>query len=68
VQFICGFQLRNVGGYCHKSIWDNFADQFNNNAGVSSGEEGQNAEDNAYLDVIQAPHLLTVPWQESRGF
>jgi hypothetical protein len=58
VQFICGFQLRNVGGYCHKSIWDNFAEQFNVNTVVSSREEGQNAEDSACLDVIQAPYLL----------
>jgi hypothetical protein len=48
----------DVKGYCHKSTWDNFADQFNNNTGVSSREEGQNAEDNAYLDAIQVPHLL----------
>jgi hypothetical protein len=48
----------DVGGYCHKSIWDSFADQFNKNAGASTGEEGQNAEDNSYLDVIKAPHIL----------
>ena len=48
----------DVGGYCHKSIWDNFSDQYNKNTGASTGEEGQNAEDNSYLDVIQAPHLL----------
>ncbi|KAI2508592.1 SAD/SRA domain [Fragilaria crotonensis] len=49
----------DVGGYRHKSIWDNMADQYNNNtgkpaAGVSDGNKG----DNSYLDVIQTPHML----------
>ncbi len=49
----------DVGGYRHKSIWDNMADQYNNNTGIpavnaSDGNKG----DNSYLDVIQAPHIL----------
>jgi hypothetical protein len=45
----------DVGGYHHKVIWDNLAVQFNKNTGVS--EDGD-AEENAYLDVIQSPHHL----------
>ena len=49
----------DVGGYRHKSIWDNMADQYNNNTGIpavnaSDGNKG----DNSYLDVIQTPHML----------
>ena len=47
----------DVGGYRHKSIWDNLADQYNKNTGVSSSEQ-QDGEDNSYLDVIQSPHPL----------
>jgi hypothetical protein len=39
----------DVGGYRHKMIWDNLAEQFNKNTGVP--EDGD-AEENAYLDVI----------------
>ena len=46
----------DVGGYHHKAIWDNLAEQFNKNTGVS--EDGD-AEENAYLDVIQSPHHLS---------
>jgi hypothetical protein len=45
----------DVGGYRHKAIWDNLADQFNKNTGVPDGGD---AEENAYLDVIQSPHHL----------
>jgi hypothetical protein len=47
----------DVGGYRHKSIWDNLADQYNKNTGLSTGEQ-QDGDDNSYLDVIQAPHPL----------
>ena len=42
----------DVGGFCHKSIWDNFPDQINNTTGVSTGEEGQNAEDNLIQRIL----------------
>lgn len=45
----------DVGGYRHKMIWDSLAEQFNKNTGVP---EWGDAEDNAYLDVIQSPHHL----------
>ena len=45
----------DVGGYRHKTIWDNLAEQYNTNTGVP---EGGDAEENAYLDVIQSPHPL----------
>jgi len=47
----------DVGGYRHKSIWDNLADQYNKNTGILTGVL-QDGEDNSYLDVIQAPHPL----------
>jgi hypothetical protein len=47
----------DVGGYGHKPTWDNLADQYNKNTGVSSGEQ-QEGEHNSYLGVIQLPHLL----------
>ena len=28
----------DVGGYCHKSIWDNMADQYNNNTGLPTAD------------------------------
>ena len=40
----------DVGGYCHKPIWENFADQYNNNTGAE--------DDNSYLDAIQVSHYL----------
>ena len=44
----------DVGGYCHKSIWDNMADQYNNNAGKPAADAFDgNKGDNSYLDVIQ---------------
>ena len=45
----------DVGGYRHKMIWDNLAEQFNKNTGVPI--DGDAAE-NAYLDVIQSPYHL----------
>jgi hypothetical protein len=45
----------DVGGYRHKTIWDNLAEQYNTNTDVP---EGGDAEENAYLDVIQSPHPL----------
>jgi hypothetical protein len=46
----------DVGGYRHKTMWDNLAEQYNTaNTGVP---EGGDAEENAYLDVIQSPHPL----------
>ena len=50
----------DIGGYRHKSIWDNLAEQYNNNTGIPDFSEcgdGDN-KDNAYLDVIQTPHFL----------
>ncbi|KAI2498389.1 hypothetical protein MHU86_16086 [Fragilaria crotonensis] len=44
----------DVGGYRHKSIWDNLAEQYNKNTGMADCING----DNAYLDVIQTPHML----------
>jgi len=44
----------DVGGYRHKTIWDNLAEQYNKNTGMSNCIHG----DNAYLDVIQTPHML----------
>ena len=49
----------DVGGYRHKSIWDNLADQYNKNTGVSTGDDAADAgKDNSYLDLIQVPHSL----------
>jgi hypothetical protein len=49
----------DVGGYRHKSIWDNLADQYNNNTGVTADPSiGNNKGDNSYLDVIQTSHML----------
>jgi hypothetical protein len=45
----------DVGGYRHKSIWDNLAEQYNKNAGMLADYIHR---DNAYLDVIQTPHYL----------
>jgi hypothetical protein len=49
----------DVGGYCHKSIWDNLAEQYNNNTDIPTENisDGNNG-DNLYLDVIQTPHML----------
>ena len=49
----------DVGGYCHKSIWDNPAEQYNNNTCIpaDSISDGNNG-DISYLDVIQTPHML----------
>ena len=44
----------DVGGYRHKPIWDNVAEQYNKNTGIADCIHG----DNAYLDVIQTPHML----------
>ena len=44
----------DVGGYRHKAIWDNLAAQYNKNTGMAAWVHG----DNAYLDVIQTPHML----------
>ncbi|KAI2507535.1 hypothetical protein MHU86_6923 [Fragilaria crotonensis] len=44
----------DVGRYRHKSIWDNLAEQYNKNTGMADCING----DNAYLDVIQTPHML----------
>ena len=44
----------DVGGYHHKAIWDNLAAQYNKNTGVADCVHG----DNAYLDVVQTPHML----------
>jgi hypothetical protein len=44
----------DVGGYRHKPIWDNLAAQYNKNTGIADCIHG----DNAYLDVIQTPHVL----------
>ncbi len=49
----------DVGGYCHKSIWDNMADQYNINTGIPAAEAFDgNKGDNFYLDIIQTPHML----------
>jgi hypothetical protein len=49
----------DVGGYRHKSIWDNMADQYNNNTGIPAADASDgNKGDNSYLDVIQTPHML----------
>jgi hypothetical protein len=50
----------DVGGYCHKSIWDSLADQHNKNMGVSTGERHDVGKDNSYLDVIQSQHFLRI--------
>ncbi|KAI2492947.1 hypothetical protein MHU86_21586 [Fragilaria crotonensis] len=47
----------DVGGYLHKANWDNLAEQFNKNTGVP---EDADAQENAYLDVIQLPHHLYI--------
>jgi hypothetical protein len=48
----------DVGCHRHKPIWDNLADQYNNNAGilVEIIIDGNNG-DNSYLDFIQTPHM-----------
>jgi hypothetical protein len=50
----------DIGGYRHKSIWDNLAEQYNNNTGIADFAEcdGDDKNDNSYLDVIQTPHML----------
>ncbi len=49
----------DVGGYCHKSICENIADQYNNNTGMPAANTSDgNKGDNFYLDVIQTPHML----------
>ena len=49
----------DVGGHRHKPIWDNLAEQYNNNTDVPADISIQNNKgDNSYLDVIQAPHML----------
>ncbi len=48
----------DVGGYRHKSIWDNMADQYNNTGIPAVNASDGNKGDISYLDVIQTPHML----------
>ncbi len=44
----------DVGGYRHKPIWDNLAEQYNKNIDIADCIHGNNA----YLDVIQTLLML----------